>query len=73
MGKDDHAYFVQRAAEELAAAELATDAAAASAHRELALRYSLRQILPERQSDGAVPIGQPKATARSLAETRKRA
>jgi hypothetical protein len=46
MGKDDQAYFLHRAAEEMAAAERAVGAAAASAHRELSLRYSLRLILP---------------------------
>ena len=47
MGKDSQAYFLQRAAEEMAAAERATNAAAASAHSELSLRYSLKLVLPE--------------------------
>jgi hypothetical protein len=63
MGKDDQAYFVQRAAEEMAAAERASNAAAASAHRELSLRYSLKLILPEPAGtdDDSRPIGLPKA------------
>ena len=63
MGKDDQAYFVQRAAEEMAAAERASSAAAASTHRELSLRYSLKLILPEPDAanDDSQPIGQPKA------------
>ena len=73
VGKDDHAYFMQRAAEELAAAELATCAAAERAHRELSLRYSLRQVLPEPHNDEARPIGQPKAPAQGPKEYRKRA
>lgn len=62
MGKDNRAYFVERAAEELAAAERAGSRAAASAHRELSLRYSLRLILPERAggTDDGRPIGQPR-------------
>ena len=62
MGKSDQAYFVQRAAEEMAAAERATNAAAASAHRELSLRYSLKIILPDaaNANDDARPIGEPK-------------
>jgi hypothetical protein len=62
VGKIDQAYFVQRAAEEMAAAERAASAAAATVHRELSLRYSLKIILPEpaRAADDARPIGQPK-------------
>jgi hypothetical protein len=65
VGKDRRNYFRQRAAEELAAAERATSVAAASAHRELSLRYALALILPERDDagDDARPIGQPRATA----------
>ena len=65
MGKDRRNYFRQRAAEEMAAAERATSAAAASAHRELSLRYALGLILPERDdaADDARPIGQPRAVA----------
>lgn len=61
MGKDNQAYFVQRAAEETAAAERADCAAAADVHRELSLRYSLRVILPEHSADpdDAQPIGLP--------------
>ena len=63
MGKDDQAYFVQRAAEEMAAAERASTPAAASAHRELSLRYSLKLILPDPAfaDDDSRPIGLPKA------------
>lgn len=66
MGKDRRNYFGQRAAEEMAAAERATSAAAASAHRELSLRYALARILPERleAEDDMRPIGQPKASVR---------
>ena len=62
MGNIDQAYFVQRAAEEMAAADRATNAAAASAHRELSLRYSLKIILPDaaNANDEARPIGEPK-------------
>ncbi len=62
MGKDSHAYLVQRAAEEMAAAERATCAAATDAHRELSLRYSLKLILPGQavDSDDSRPIGLPK-------------
>jgi hypothetical protein len=67
--KEDRAYFVERAAEELAAAERAGSSAAASAHRELSLRYSLRLILPERagESDDGRPIGQPRRGSTTLA------
>ena len=63
LGKDDQAYFVQRAAEEMAAAERASTPAAASAHRELSLRYSLKLILPDPAfaDDDSRPIGLPKA------------
>ena len=62
MGKDNQAYFMQRAAEEKAAAERATSASAARIHRELSLRYSLKVILPEPASanDDERPIGQPR-------------
>ena len=63
MGKHDQTYFAQRAAEEAAAATAATSAAAASVHRELSLRYSLRQILPEREGDDAQVVGQPRKAA----------
>ena len=63
MGKDNQAYFLQRAAEEMTAAESATCGAAADAHRELSLRYSLKLILPEPgiAIDDSRPIGVPKA------------
>jgi len=63
VGKDDQDYFVQRAAEEMAAAERASNTAASSAHRELSLRYSLKLILPEPSGadDDSRPIGLPKA------------
>ena len=69
MGKDNRAYFVERAAEEMAAAERAGSGAAASAHRELSLRYSLRLILPERPGahDDGRPIGQPRRGSITLA------
>jgi small ligand-binding sensory domain FIST len=62
VGNDNQAYFLQRAAEETAAAERATSEAAAHAHRELSLRYSLKMILPERSeaSEDARVIGLPK-------------
>jgi hypothetical protein len=62
LGKNDQSYFTQRAAEELAAAERSTCAAAASAHRELSLRYSLKIILPDSEgaNDDSRPIGQAK-------------
>ena len=62
MDRGDQAYFAQRAAEEQAAAERATCAAAASAHRELSLRYALGVILPRpaNASDDGRPIGQPR-------------
>ncbi|MBA2466445.1 MAG: hypothetical protein H0V46_02420 [Sphingomonas sp.] len=62
MGKDFLSYYLQRAAEEMAAAEGASSAAAADAHRELSLRYSLKLILPEctNDNDDARPIGLPK-------------
>jgi hypothetical protein len=62
VGKNDLAYFTERAAEETAAADRATCAAAASAHRELSLRYSLKMILPDNQSanDDSRQIGQSK-------------
>ena len=41
MGKIDRSYFIERASEELAAAEKATSPKAARIHRELALRYSV--------------------------------
>ena len=65
MGKDDQDYFVQRAAEEMAAAERAASAEAANAHRELSMRYSLKSILPEMAGEGddSRPIGQPKRPA----------
>ena len=66
MGKNDQTYFAQRAAEEAAAAKAATSTAAAGVHRELALRYSLRQILPERDGDDAQVIGQPRKAAELL-------
>ena len=71
MGKDDQAYLVQRAAEEMAAAEHATSAAAARAHRELSLRYSLRLILPAPQAArdelaaDAARLGAPRKPARA--------
>jgi hypothetical protein len=63
VGKDNQAYFLQRAAEETAAAERATCTEAADAHRELSLRYSLKMILPEvsTDNDDSRPIGLPKA------------
>lgn len=62
MGKDNKAYLLQRAAEETAAAERSTCAFAASVHHELALRYSLRLLLPEPSgmTDDAIPVGLPK-------------
>jgi hypothetical protein len=66
VGKHDQAYFAQRAAEEAAAAKAATSGAAASVHRELSLRYSLRQILPQREGDDAEVIGQPRKAAELL-------
>ena len=63
MSKNDQSYFVQRAAEEMAAADDATCAAAASVHRELSLRYSLKVVQPGPDStkeDDARPIGMPK-------------
>ncbi len=75
MGKDDQDYFVQRATEEMAAAERASSAAAATAHRELSLRYSLKLILPERASvnDDSRTIGEPKPVrTRVAAEPAKR-
>jgi len=41
MGKIDRSYFIERASEELAAAEKATSPKVARIHRELALRYSV--------------------------------
>ena len=79
MNRDNHAYFSQRAAEEMAAAERATSAAAAVAHRELSLRYSLKLILPEPSgsNDEARVIGVPKRAAqrppRSPARRRRQA
>jgi hypothetical protein len=69
VGKDNRAYFLERAAEELAAAERSGSSAAASAHRELSLRYSLRLILPERagERDDGRPIGQPRRGSTTLA------
>ena len=66
MGKNDQAYFAQRAAEEAAAAKAATSTAAAGVHRELSLRYSLRQIVPQREGDDAEVIGQPRKAAELL-------
>jgi hypothetical protein len=61
VSKDNQAYFLQRAAEETAAANDARSTAAAIVHRELALRYSLKLILPEpaSMSDDERLIGQP--------------
>ena len=78
MGKNDQAYFTERAAEEMAAAERATCTAAASAHRELSLRYSLKIILPDSEAarDDSRPIGQPRRQQkprRSVAPTRRAA
>jgi hypothetical protein len=64
LGKDNQAYFLQRAAEEQAAAEGASCAAAADAHRELSLRYSLKLILPELAADDSRAIGMPRRLAR---------
>ena len=63
MTNNNGAYFAQRAAEELAMAERATCVASARVHRELSLRYSLKQVLPEPQSplEVEVPIAVPKA------------
>jgi hypothetical protein len=62
VGKDDHTYLAERAAEEMAAAERATSVAAANVHRELALRYSLKLILPDLRgsADDAGAVGVPK-------------
>ena len=67
MKRDDQAYFVQRAAEEMAAAERAATAAAATVHRELSLRYSLKLVLPEPgdAGDDARPVGQRKRPPKS--------
>jgi hypothetical protein len=72
VAKDNQAYFAERAAEELAAANSATSADAARAHRELSLRYSLKLILPEPAvlPDDTRPIGQPKRA--QLAAQRQR-
>ena len=74
MDRDDQAYFVQRAAEEQAAAERATCAAAARAHGELALRYALGTILPRPASakDDSHPIGLPKRIRPQVAARPKR-
>ncbi len=74
MGKDDQAYFAQRAAEEKAAAERATSTAAATVHRELSLRYSLKVLLPGQagESDEARPIGEPKRIQRPTARVAAR-
>jgi hypothetical protein len=60
MSKDDQSYFRQRAAEHQAAAQLASSPAAARAHNELFLRYSLKLILPDAQcvsqNDGTVAL-----------------
>ncbi len=60
MGKDNQAYFLQRAAEEQAAANRATCAAAVQVHRELALRYSLKAIFPEPETRADAVVGAPK-------------
>ena len=49
MSKDNQSYFRQRAAEHQAAALRASCPAAAQAHNELYLRYSLKLILPGSQ------------------------
>jgi hypothetical protein len=59
MSKDNQIYFRQRAAEHQAAAQRASCPAAARAHNELSLRYSLKLILPESQcapDDGTVAL-----------------
>ena len=67
MTRDNSVYFTHRAAEEMAAAKRAASAAAARVHRELSLRYSLKLILPERDTadDDACPIGQARGAAQS--------
>ena len=74
MGKDNQSYFLQRAAEEQAAADCAMSPAAAKAHRELALRYSLRTILPdpETRADAIVGVSKP-ASDQSVRPNRRRA
>ena len=62
MSQGNRTYFLQRAAEELAAAERATGADASAAHREMSLRYALKLILPEADGDNddARVIGLPR-------------
>ena len=60
MGKDNQSYFLQRAAEEQAAATRASCPAAAQAHRELAIRYSLKAIFPEPVTAADGVVGAPK-------------
>jgi hypothetical protein len=74
VGKNNEAYFLQRAVEEMAAAERATSIAAAAAHRELSLRYSLKLILPEPTAsiDEARVIGLPKPAVQRRAPVHSR-
>jgi hypothetical protein len=57
MARNNASYFLHRAAEEQAAAERSSCAAAARVHRELSLRYALKLILPEPQDQ--VRVGPP--------------
>jgi hypothetical protein len=60
VGKDNQSYFLQRAAEEQAAASRASCAAAAQAHREMAIRYSLKAMFPEPETCGDAVLGAPR-------------
>jgi hypothetical protein len=47
MRRDDHSYFIRRAAEERAAADRATCPRVVAAHREMAERYAeLAELMP---------------------------
>jgi hypothetical protein len=53
MRTDDRSYFIRRAAEERAAAEIATCPRAAEAHREMAERYDALIDVPTKEAKAA--------------------